>query len=90
MSLIFLGNLSPKEIETRLGITLSQEDKDYLTLHRQETINDTPLGEGKYHCYDIPFMVMCDTAQTAETMKALFMRYYPFPNKVTFQIGWER
>lgn len=88
--MIFLGNLSPKEIESRLGITFSQEDKDFLTLHRQETINNTPLGESTWHCYDIPLMVMCDTAQTAETMKALFMRYYPFPNKVTFQIGWER
>jgi hypothetical protein len=88
--MIFLGNLSPKEIESRLGITFSQEDKDFLTPLRQETINDTPLEKGKWHCYDIPFMFMCDTAQTAETMKALFMRYYPFPNKITFQIGWER
>ena len=87
--MIYLGNLSPKEIESRLGITFSQEDKDFLTLHRQEKINNTPLGEGKWHCYDIPFMVMCDTAQTAKTMSALFTQYYPFPNNVKLLIGWE-
>ena len=88
--MIFLGNLSPQQIEKRLQITFSQEDLEFLTANRQEKVNNTPLERGKWHCYDLPFLLMCDTTETVETMKALFMRDYPFPSKETFQIGWER
>ncbi len=88
--LLMLGNLSSSDIASRLGIELSQEDSDFLTQNRQEKVNDTPLGEGKWHCYDIPFVVMCDTVHTAEIIRDLFMRYSPFPKSTTFQIGWER
>lgn len=88
--MILLGNLSPREIASRLGIELSQEDSDFLTRNQQEKVNDTPLEKGKWHCYDIPFIVMCDTVHTAEVIRDLFLRYSPFPKSTTFQVGWEK
>ena len=54
---IMLGNLSVKDIETRLGITLSAEDVAVLQEKRQENVS-VPLASGKWHCFDIPFMFL--------------------------------
>lgn len=87
---IFLGNLTVYQLEARLGITLSEEDRHYLAVNRQEKINDTPLGEGKIHIYDIPLMIMCDTKDTAIKVRDMIMAYHPDSFKETFQVGWER
>ena len=89
MSLIFLGNLSTDQIEKRTGITLSDEDREYLTAHRQEAINNTPLEVGKWHCYDIPFMVMVHDKQTAELYRNMLGKYDWTKCKESLQIGWE-
>ena len=49
-----LGNLSVKDIENRLGIELSEEHRQELNNTHQDKVNDTPLEEGHWHCYDIP------------------------------------
>ena len=87
---IFLGNLTPEQLEKRLGITLTDDDKTYLSKNRQEKINDTPLEEGKFHIYDIPLMIMCDTKDTAVKVRDMMMTYHPDTFKETFQVGWER
>lgn len=61
---IMLGNLSVKDIETRLGITLSAEDVAVLQEKRQENVS-VPLASGKWHCFDIPFMFMAATRDDA-------------------------
>ncbi len=86
---IMLGNESVSDIERRLGIQLSEEDKDELNRTRQEKINDTPLAEGHWHCFDIPFILVCDTIKTAEKLRDMFLAY-DLDSKEQFQIGWER
>lgn len=86
--MIFLGNLTVEDIMRRTGAELSQEDIDYLNASRQEEVNHTPLKEGKWHCYDLPFMIMTDTKTTAIKMRDMFQKYMPF--KETLQIGWEK
>ena len=87
---IFLGNLTPEQLEKRLGITLTDSDRNYLSEHRQEKVNNTPLGDEKFHIYDIPLMIMCDTINTAIKVRDMMMVYHPDTFKETFQVGWER
>ena len=87
---IYLGNLTPKDLERRLGITLSDDDKQWLSDHRQEVVNNTPLEDGKLHIYDIPLIIICDVVDTAVKVRDMFMKYGPSSFKETFQVGWER
>lgn len=85
--MIMLGNLSVEQMEKRLGITLSDEHRAMLVESRQEPVNNIPLGAGKWHCFDIPFLLECDTKATAEKFYAIFKNY---AIQCQFQIGWER
>lgn len=87
--LIFLGNLTIDEIENRLGIKLSEEHRAELQRTHQDKVNDTSLGDGCWHCYDAPFMLMCDVKETAVKFRNIFSQY-KFTKSVTFQLGWER
>ena len=86
---IFLGNLTIEQMEHRSGITLSDEDRDFFKANRQEVVNDTPLEHGKWHCYDIPFMLMVHDKSTAVTYRDIFEKYDWEKCREALQIGWE-
>lgn len=86
---IYLGNLSIEQIEKRTGITLTDEDRDYLKKHRQEAVNNTPLEVGKWHCFDIPFMIMASDKATAELYRDMLSAYDWTKCKECLRIGWE-
>lgn len=85
--MIFLGNQTVDDMERRLHIKFSEEHRAFLEENRQQKVNDTPLEPGKWHCYDIPFMLMTHDKETALTYKKLFSDYTL--SGETFQIGWE-
>lgn len=87
--MLFLGNLSVTQIEKRTGITLSDIDREFMNANRQERINDTPLEIGKWHCYDIPFMLMTHDKQTATAYNDRLMKYDWSKCREALQIGWE-
>lgn len=86
---IYLGNLSVEQIEKRTGITLSDKHRDYMKANRQEAINNTPLEVGKWHCFDIPFMIMTGNKETAEHYIDMLSTYDWSECKEPLQIGWE-
>lgn len=63
---ILLGNLTVSEIEARLGIQFSPELKTILASSHQEKASD--ILPGKWHCYDIPFTLVCGDRQLATTI----------------------
>ena len=87
---IYLGNLMPEQIEKRLGIELSEEDKKFLLGTHQGAVNNTPMEHGKWHCFDLPFMIMTRDMETAIKFRDLFMKYETSTFKECFQIGWEK
>lgn len=87
--MIMLGNQTVKDIERRLGIELTEDQREMLNESRQEKVNNTPLEKGKWHCFDIPFVMVCDTVETASKMRDMFMAY-DMSKGESFQIGWER
>ena len=88
--MIYLGNLSVKQIEERTGITLSDADREYMNTHRQEDVYDKALEEGKWHCFDIPFMIKTHDKKTADIYRDMLMEYDWENCREALQIGWER
>lgn len=63
---IRLGNLSIEDIERRTGVRFPEELRDFMGNSRQEIATD--IAEGKWHCFDLPFIIVCGDSKTAETI----------------------
>jgi cell wall assembly regulator SMI1 len=60
---IMLGNLSVSQIEKRLGIEFPEETREFMKqTHQSKAAN---IMKGKWHCFDIPFNLMCGDMETA-------------------------
>ena len=83
---IYLGNLSVSDIEYRLNIQLSDEDKKTLCESHQAKASD--IAAGKWHCFDLPFMIICGDKETAYKLNALFSAYDLTNSRQSCQLTW--
>ena len=84
---IMLGNLNVSSIEKRLGIVLKDSDRDTLCSMRQ---NDAQkIQPGKWHCFDLPFMILCGDFETCKTVCEI-LRPYSNSMKTQLQVSWSR
>lgn len=60
---IYLGNLSIKDIEKRLGIEIKEVHRKWFIQHQQTDASNVQVG--KWHCFDIPFTIVCGDMKTA-------------------------
>lgn len=60
---IMLGNLSVSQIENRLGIEFPDEIREFMNQTHQPNANN--IGKGKWHCFDIPFNLVCGDIEIA-------------------------
>ena len=83
---IMLGNLSLTQMQKRLGIELSADDIMRFP-HRQENVSQK-LGEYTWHCFDIPFLIECDSEDTAKSVLGILQ---PYASKMQgqIQIAWQ-
>ncbi len=70
---IYLGNLSVKQMQDRLGITLTEQDFNDLNNMRECVIDN--VSADQMHIYDIPFMVYCGSYDTAVKVKDILIPY---------------
>lgn len=70
---ILLGNLNTKQIQQRLGITLSEEDVSTLDSMRQEKAEN--IASDKWHCFDIPFIMVCGSMEAATKVYEILKPY---------------
>ena len=61
--MIMLGNLSVCQIEKRLGIEFPLEIKEFMAKTNQS--NASNIVKGKWHCFDIPFNLVCGDVEIA-------------------------
>ena len=61
---IYLGNLSVEQIEKRLGINFPEDIREFMNKNRQHEAAN--IAKGKWHCFDIPFNIVCGDMETAE------------------------
>lgn len=85
---IMLGNLSLQQIEDRTGIELSEKDRAKLSEMRQEKAEN--IASGKWHCFDLPFMIVCGDKPTAEEIVKVLSVYDWTKARESLQISWER
>lgn len=60
---IMLGNMSVNDIEKRIGIEFPEEIREFMQETNQE--NASKVEKGKWHCYDIPFSIVCGDMEIA-------------------------
>jgi len=60
---IMLGDLSVSEIEKRIGIEFPEEIREFMNQSYQS--NAGKIANGKWHCFDIPFVLLCGDVETA-------------------------
>jgi hypothetical protein len=70
---IYLGNLTTSEMESRLGISLTTEDREKLESIRSNTAKVT--NTDKWHCFDIPFVLVCGNYDTAVLVHSILEPY---------------
>ena len=58
-----LGNQSVTQIEERIGIKFPKDIKEFMEQTRQHEADN--VAEGKWHCFDIPFTMVCGDIETA-------------------------
>lgn len=72
--MIMLGNLTVEQMEKRVGITLTDEERNTLNELREETC-DKVDGNNKIHIYDIPFMIVCGNPKARKTVVDTLIPY---------------
>ena len=83
--MIMLGNLTIEQFEKRLGISLTDGEKDTLNDLREMTC-DKVDGNNKIHIYDMPFMIVCGNPDARKTVIDM-LTPYAGDMKVPLQIG---
>lgn len=70
---IYIGNFTAQRMASEMGIELTQEDKNALEEIRQDDAQS--IQPGKYHCFDIPRMIMCGDIDTGYKVAAILKKY---------------
>lgn len=60
---IMLGNMSVSDIEKRIGIEFPEEIREFMEKTQQN--NASKVEPGKWHCYDMPFNIVCGDMEIA-------------------------
>lgn len=83
---MLLGNLTVEQIEKRLNITLSFSDRQRLKNTHQNKASGL-IGES-WHCFDMPFVMMCSNYSFAKEIYEIFAPYEK-NMRTSFQIALE-
>lgn len=83
---IKLGNLSIAQIEKRAGVEFPIELIEFMNLTHQSDANN--IKSGKWHCFDIPFMLVCGDMETATKIYS-YLKDQSSKFKEVLQIGIE-
>ena len=78
---IMLGNFSTEQLQIILGIELSKEESDLLESMRQNEASN--IAKDKWHCFDMPFVLICGSMDTAIKVHEVLL---PYSEKMKRQI----
>lgn len=62
--MIHLGNLTIEQMESRTGVRFPDELRTFLRDRHQSEASD--IKAGKWHCFDLPFLLVCGDLKTAQ------------------------
>ena len=78
---ILLGNLTVSQLEKRLGITLTDDERQFLIGTNQEKAEN--IKPDKWHCFDLPFNLVCGSREFAIKVCEILK---PYSNKMITQL----
>ena len=81
--IIYLGNLSVKQIEREYSVVFTAEDKQWLEEHYQSEANN--IQSDKWHFFDIPRLMMAGSKEFAWEILNVFQKY---SFKGQFELAW--
>ena len=61
---MMLGNLTIKQIEKRIGFDFPEDTREFMQNNNQK--NASNVQSGKWHCFDLPFHMVCGDMKTAQ------------------------
>ena len=61
---LMLGNLSVDDMQKRTGVEFPAELIEYMADKHQSKAENVQAG--KWHCFDIPFVLVCGDMETAQ------------------------
>jgi len=70
---LLLGNLTVQQLEKRLGIVLINDEREFLTSTRQPGASN--IEKDKWHCFDIPFNMVCGSRDFATKVYEVLKPY---------------
>ncbi len=70
---VYLGNLTVKQIEQRLGIEFSEAERAELAATHHMGASNIP--KGKWHCFDLPFIIACGGHDFAARVRDILTPY---------------
>jgi hypothetical protein len=70
---IRLGNLSVEDMGKRAGFEFPEDLKAYMEPRRQQ--NASNVAEGEWHCFEMPFMLVCGGVETASEIHNYLKEY---------------
>jgi uncharacterized protein YlxP (DUF503 family) len=83
---VYLGNLTVEQIQERLGTVFEPEDIERL----KKTYSDdaSVAGKDKWHCFEIPFAIVCGSTETAENVVGILKNYAgKFTRRVAIEVS---
>lgn len=83
---ILLGDLMVSDIIERTGVEISYEDKKWL---KERYCHRTKLEKNTWHCFALPFLIVCETKELAAEMADRLKKYDWSSCKESLQISWE-
>lgn len=81
---IMLGNLTAEDMERRTGVTFPDALKEFMAERHQDAASN--VQPGKWHCFDLPFMLVCGDLATATEIYE-FLKPLSAQMKESLQIG---
>ena len=63
---IRLGNLTVADMERRSGVTFPDELRKLL--ESSHPVHATKIGKGEWHCFDMPFVLVCGGMELAQNV----------------------
>jgi hypothetical protein len=80
-----LGNLSVSQIEERLGIEFPVQIRKFMIENNQSIAEN--IQKGKWHCFDIPFNIVCGDLETATKIyESVKDRSHECKDKLSFSL----
>jgi hypothetical protein len=63
---MMLGNVKIEEMQSRLGVEFPEKLVAFMEASHQAQANN--IAPGKWHCFDMPFTLVCGDMETATTI----------------------